>query len=41
MITVTILALDNVLASSVMGSMDVLCQTGFTWNFIAGEDEVS
>jgi transcriptional regulator GlxA family with amidase domain len=41
MITVTILALDNVLASSVMGSMDVFCQTGVTWNFIAGKDEVS
>ncbi len=41
MITVAILALDNVLASSVMGPMDVFCQTGATWNFITGKDEVS
>lgn len=41
MIHVTILALDNVLASSVMGSMDIFCQTGSTWNFIAGKKEVS
>ena len=41
MIKVAILALDNVLASSVMGSMDVFCQTGATWNYIAGKEEVS
>ena len=41
MIKVTILALDNVLASSVMGSMDVFCQTGATWNYIAGKNETS
>ncbi len=41
MINVTILALDNVLASSVMGSMDIFCQTGATWNFIAGKGEIS
>ncbi len=41
MISVAILALDNVLASSVMGTMDVLCQTGATWNYIAGKDEIS
>jgi len=41
MISVAILALDNVLASSVMGTMDVLCQTGATWNYIVGKDAVS
>ena len=41
MIKVTILALDNVLASSVMGTMDVFCQTGATWNYIVGKGEVS
>lgn len=41
MVSVTILALDNVLASSVMGSMDVFCQTGGTWNLITGKDEIS
>ncbi|OGR24416.1 MAG: hypothetical protein A2277_00840 [Desulfobacterales bacterium RIFOXYA12_FULL_46_15] len=41
MITVTILALDNVLASSVMGSMDIFCQTGVTWNHIVGKDEIT
>lgn len=41
MITVTILALDNVLASSVMGTMDIFCQTGATWNHIVGKDEIS
>lgn len=41
MISVAILALDNVLASSVMGTMDVFCQTGATWNYIIGKDEVS
>lgn len=40
MINVVILALDNVLASSVMGTMDIFCQTGATWNYIAGKDEV-
>jgi len=30
MISVAILALDNVLTSSVMGTMDVFCQTGAT-----------
>jgi len=41
MINIAILALDNVLASSVMGTMDVFCQTGATWNYIAQKDEVS
>ncbi|CCK78367.1 GlxA family transcriptional regulator [Desulfobacula toluolica] len=41
MIKITILALDNVLASSVMGTMDTFGQTGVTWNFIVGHDEVS
>lgn len=41
MVTVTILALDNVLASSVMGTMDIFCQTGATWNYITGKDEVT
>ncbi len=41
MITVAILALDNVLPSSVMGTLDVFCQTGATWNYIAGKDEVA
>jgi len=41
MINITILALDNVLASSVMGTLDVFCQTGATWNFITGKEEVS
>ncbi|WP_022665181.1 GlxA family transcriptional regulator [Desulfospira joergensenii] len=41
MIKVTLLALDHVLASSVMGTMDILGQTGATWNCIAGQEEVS
>ncbi len=40
MITVAILALDNVLASSVMGTMDIFCQTGATWNYIVKKDEI-
>ncbi|MCP4024603.1 MAG: helix-turn-helix domain-containing protein [Desulfobacteraceae bacterium] len=39
--TITILALDNVLASSVMGTMDILCQAGLTYNHIAGKDRIS
>ncbi len=31
---VTILALNNPLASSVMGTMDIFCQVGLTWNYI-------
>lgn len=38
---VVILALDNVLAASVMGPLDVFCQTGATWNYIQGEVPVS
>ncbi len=41
MISVSILALDNVLPSSVMGPVDIFCQTGSTWNHIAGINEVS
>ncbi len=41
MTNVTIIALDNVLASSVMGTMDILNQTGSTWNMISGEDPAS
>jgi transcriptional regulator GlxA family with amidase domain len=33
MINITILALDNVIASSVMGTMDIFCQAGLTWNY--------
>ncbi len=33
---VTILALDNAMSSSVMGTMDIFSQAGFTWNFIMG-----
>jgi transcriptional regulator GlxA family with amidase domain len=35
---VTILALDNAMSSSVMGTMDIFSQAGFTWNYIMGFD---
>ena len=38
---VTILALDNAIASSVMGTMDIFCQAGLTWNYFFGKDPVS
>jgi len=38
MINVHILALDNAMSSSVMGTMDIFSQAGFTWNFIMGFD---
>lgn len=41
MINTTVLALDNVLASSVMGPIDIFCQTGKTYNYITGKDPVS
>lgn len=41
MIRVAILALDNVLPASVMGPLDVFCQTGATWNLIAAREPVS
>jgi len=31
---VTILALDNAMSSSVMGTMDIFCQAGYTWPVI-------
>jgi hypothetical protein len=31
---VTIPALENAMAASVMGTMDILCQVGITWNYI-------
>ncbi len=34
---VTILALNNPMAASVMGTMDIFCQVGVTWNHIFGE----
>lgn len=33
---VTILALNNPMASSVLGTMDIFCQVGLTWNHIFG-----
>jgi transcriptional regulator GlxA family with amidase domain len=41
MIKVTLLALDNALASSIMGSMDVFSLTGSTWNYIASKQKIS
>ncbi len=38
MIKVHILALDNAMSSSVMGTMDIFSQAGFTWNYIMGFD---
>ena len=38
--SVTILALDNVISSSVLGTMDIFCQAGLTWNYINGIDPV-
>jgi len=38
MIKVHILALDNAMSSSVMGTMDIFSQAGFTWNYIMGCD---
>lgn len=35
---VTILALDNAMATSVMGPMDIFCQAGLTWNYIFGKN---
>ncbi|MCP4630281.1 MAG: helix-turn-helix domain-containing protein [bacterium] len=35
---VTILALDDAMSSSVMGTMDIFSQAGFTWNYIMGFD---
>jgi transcriptional regulator GlxA family with amidase domain len=36
MIKVTILAVENAMAASVMGTMDIFCQVGITWNYIFG-----
>ena len=33
---ISILALENAMASSVMGTMDIFSQVGFTWNYIMG-----
>lgn len=38
---IIILALDNALASSVMGTMDILCQAGLTYNYIAGKAQIT
>ncbi len=38
---ISILALDNSIASSVMGTMDIFCQAGLTWNYIVGKDPAS
>lgn len=38
---ITILALDNAIASSVFGTMDIFCQAGLTWNYILNKDPVS
>lgn len=38
---IVILALDNALTSSVMGTMDILSQAGLTYNYIAGKDPVT
>ncbi len=38
---ITILAPDNAIASSVMGTMDIFCQAGLTWNYLFGKDPVS
>ena len=35
---VTILALNNAMSSSIMGTMDIFSQAGFTWNHIMGFD---
>ncbi len=35
---ISILALDNAMSSSVMGTMDIFSQVGFTWNYIMGFD---
>ncbi len=35
---ITILALDKSIASSVMGTMDIFCQAGLTWNKITGKE---
>jgi transcriptional regulator GlxA family with amidase domain len=34
---VTILALENAMGASVMGTMDIFCQVGMTWNYIFGQ----
>jgi transcriptional regulator GlxA family with amidase domain len=34
---VTILALENAMSASVMGTMDIFCQVGMTWNYIFGQ----
>ncbi|MBU1344957.1 MAG: helix-turn-helix domain-containing protein [Proteobacteria bacterium] len=39
MISITILALDNALSSSVMGTMDIFCQAGVTYNYIMGKEQ--
>ncbi len=38
---ITILALENAMASSVMGTMDIFCQAGLTYNYIAGREAES
>ena len=38
---ISILALDNAISSSVMGSMDIFCQAGLTWNYFFGKDPAS
>lgn len=38
---ISILALDNAIASSIMGTMDIFCQAGLTWNYFVGIDPVS
>jgi len=35
---ICLLALDNAISSSVMGTMDILCQAGLTWNYFFGKD---
>jgi transcriptional regulator GlxA family with amidase domain len=37
---ITILALDNAISSSVMGTMDIFCQAGLTWNYFFKKDPV-
>jgi transcriptional regulator GlxA family with amidase domain len=36
--TVTILAMEQAMAASVMGPMDIFRQAGFTWNYIFGQE---
>ncbi len=38
---ITLLALDNAISSSVLGTMDIFCQAGLTWNYFFGKDPVS